>query len=216
MTLEVDLFWSFRSPYSYLALPKVMRLVAEFDLEVRARPVYPLAVRSPDFFKRTDPLFASYVRRDSVRVAEREGIPFRFPRPDPIVQDMKTLAIAAEQPYIKRLTRLGAAAQLAGRGLALIDEVGRLLWSGGVDNWNEGDLLAQAVQRAGFELAALEAAIAADPAPVDAAIEQNQRDQRAAGHWGVPTFVFRGEPFFGQDRIDLLLWRLQRSGLQPR
>lgn len=83
MMLEVDLFWSFRSPYSYLALPKVMRLVAEFDLEVRARPVYPLAVRSPDFFKRVDPLFASYVGRDSMRVAEREGIPFRFPRPDP-------------------------------------------------------------------------------------------------------------------------------------
>ena len=22
-----------------------------------------------------------------------------------------------------------------------------------------------------------------------------------AGHWGVPTLVFDGEPFFGQDRI---------------
>jgi len=216
MTLQVDLFWSFRSPYSYLALPKVMRLVAEFDLDVRARPVYPLAVRSPDFFKRTDPLFASYVRRDSARVAERDGIPFRFPRPDPIVQDMKTLEIATEQPYIRRLTRLGAAAQLAGRGLALIDEVSRLLWDGQVENWNQGDHLGQATARAGFDLAALEAAIATDPAPYDAAIEQNQRDQRAAGHWGVPTFVFRGEPFFGQDRIDPLLWRMRQHGLKPR
>src|SRR5262249_43765790 len=132
MTLEVDLFWSFRSPYSYIGLHKVKRLVAEFDVEVRARPVYPLAVRSPGFFTRVDPLFSSYVRRDSARVAEYESIPFRFPRPDPIVQDMRTLAIATEQPYIRRLTRLGAAAQLAGRGLALIDEVGRLLWDGRV------------------------------------------------------------------------------------
>jgi 2-hydroxychromene-2-carboxylate isomerase len=216
MTLAIDLFWSFRSPYSYIALYKVRRLLAEFDLDIRARPVYPLAVRSPDFFKRVDPLFASYVRRDSARVAQESGIPFRFPRPDPIVQDMKTLAIAAEQPYIRRLTRLGAATQLAGRGLAFIDEVGRLLWDGRVENWHEGDHLAKAARRAGFDLSALDAAIAADPRPYDTAIDENQRDQRAAGHWGVPTFVFRGEPFFGQDRIDLLLWRLRQHGLKPR
>ena len=38
----------------------------------------------------------------------------------------------------------------------------------------------------------------------------------AAGHWGVPTFVFQGEPFFGQDRIDVLLWRLGQHGLARR
>jgi hypothetical protein len=37
-----------------------------------------------------------------------------------------------------------------------------------------------------------------------------------AGHWGVPTFVFEGEPYFGQDRMDLLLWRLRQRGLRPR
>lgn len=216
MTTSVDLFWSFRSPYSYLALPKIMGLVARYDLEVRARPVYPLAVRAPDFFERTDPLFARYVVMDSARIAEREGIAFRFPRPDPIVQDMTTLKIAAEQPYIHRLTRLGAAAQLAGRGLAFIDEVGRLLWDGSVRGWNEGEHLAKATDRAGLDLAALEAGIAADTATYDAVIAKNQNDHRAAGHWGVPTFAFEGEPFFGQDRIELLLWRLEQKGLKRR
>ena len=37
-----------------------------------------------------------------------------------------------------------------------------------------------------------------------------------AGHWGVPTMVFADEPFFGQDRIDLLVWRLRQHGLRPR
>jgi 2-hydroxychromene-2-carboxylate isomerase len=32
----------------------------------------------------------------------------------------------------------------------------------------------------------------------------------------VPTFVFEGEPFFGEDRIDTLRWRLGKSGLQRR
>jgi hypothetical protein len=35
-------------------------------LEIVARPVYPLAVRVPDFFKRTNPQFAAYVYRDSM------------------------------------------------------------------------------------------------------------------------------------------------------
>jgi hypothetical protein len=47
-------------------------------------------------------------------------------------------------------------------------------------------------------------------------IEANQVDHEAAGHWGVPTCAFRGEPFFGQDRLDVLLWRLKQSGLQAR
>jgi 2-hydroxychromene-2-carboxylate isomerase len=34
-----------------------------------------------------------------------------------------------------------------------------------------------------------------------------------AGHWGVPTLVFEGEPFFGQDRIETLRWRLDQVGL---
>jgi 2-hydroxychromene-2-carboxylate isomerase len=61
MTLSVDLFFSFRNPYSYLALPKTMKLVADYDTTVNLRPVYPLAVRVPGFFKRTDPQFASFL-----------------------------------------------------------------------------------------------------------------------------------------------------------
>jgi len=32
----------------------------------------------------------------------------------------------------------------------------------------------------------------------------------------VPTFVFENEPFFGQDRIDLLIWRMESKGLTLR
>ena len=216
MTLAVDLFWSFRSPYSYLALPKVAKLVADFDVTVNARPVYPLAVRDPTFFKRTNPKFARYVALDSTRVAQREGIPFRFPRPDPIVQDMQTLEISAEQPLIRRLTRLGAAAQLRGLGLPFIREVSRTLFDGTVDRWDLGDHLAKATARAGLDLGELDAAVAADPAKYDAVIADNEAEHAKSGHWGVPTFVFMGEPFFGQDRIDLLIWRLQQHTLSVR
>jgi 2-hydroxychromene-2-carboxylate isomerase len=216
MTLSVDLYFSFRSPYSYLALPKTMRLVADYDVAVNLRPVYPLAVRVPDFFKRTNPQFARYVVLDSLRVAQHEKIPFRFPRPDPIVQDMATLEVAKHQPYIHRLTRLGALAQLEGRSLVFVDAIARVLWDGTVTPWNEGDYLARAAEAAGFDLAAMDKAVAADPDRFEAAIAGNEKDHAASGHWGVPTFVFEKEPFFGQDRIDLLIWRMQGKGLVER
>jgi len=163
MTLSVDLFFSFRSPYSYLALPKTLRLVADYDVTVALRPVYPLAVRVPGFFKKTNPQFLRHVMLDSRRVAEHAKIPFRSPRPDPIVQDTATLEVAEHQPYIHRLTRLGAMAQLEGRALAFADAIGRVLWDGSVNGWNEGDHLANAAATAGFDLAAMDAAITADP-----------------------------------------------------
>ena len=216
MTLSVDLFFSFRSPYSYLALPKTLKMVADYDLAVNLRPVYPLAVRVPGFFKQTNPQFARYVVLDSTRVAEHENIPFRFPRPDPIVQDMTTLDVAAEQPYIHRLTRLGAAAQLQGRSLDFTHAISRVLWDGSVKGWNEGDHLAKAATAAGFDLAAMDAAVAADPDRYEAVIKGNEEAHAASGHWGVPTFVFENEPFFGQDRIDLLIWRMESKGLTLR
>jgi 2-hydroxychromene-2-carboxylate isomerase len=216
MALSVDLYFSFRSPYSYLALPKTLKLIAEYDFDVNLRPVYPLAVRVPGFFKRTNPQFAPYVALDSSRVAKRENIPFRFPRPDPIVQDMATLEVAQHQPYIHRLTRLGAAAQLQGRALAFTYAIARVLWDGTVSGWNEGDHLARAAEDAGFDLRAMDAAVSADPDRYEQVIASNEKTHAASGHWGVPTFVFENEPFFGQDRIDLLIWRMQSKGLARR
>jgi 2-hydroxychromene-2-carboxylate isomerase len=216
MPLSVDLFFSFRSPYSYLALPKTSKLVADYDVTVNLRPVYPLAVRVPGFFKKTNPQFARYVVLDSSRVAKYQNIPFRFPRPDPIVQDMATLEVAAHQPYIHRLTRLGAMAQLEGRSLVFVEALASVLWDGSVNGWNEGDHLAGAAAKAGFNLAAMDAAISADPDRYEKVISGNESDHAASGHWGVPTFVFEKEPFFGQDRIDLLIWRMQGKGLTRR
>lgn len=216
MTLAIDVFWSFRSPYSYLATRRLVQLAAEYDLDVRVRPVLPLAVRVPDFFERVNPLWPPYLVRDTMRIAQYLGIDYSWPRPDPIVQDFATRKVAAEQPYIYRLTRLGVDAVLRGRGLPFIDEVSQIIWNGKVDGWHQGTHLADAAARAGCDLAAMEAATTADPQKYDAIIERNQADLQAAGHWGVPTMVFDGEPFFGQDRIDLLVWRLRQHGLERR
>ena len=53
----------------------------------------------------------------------------------------------------------------------------------------------------------------ADPESHAEEVEANQAALEAAGHWGVPTFVYNGEPFFGQDRLDSLSFQLDQDGL---
>jgi 2-hydroxychromene-2-carboxylate isomerase len=214
MSATIDLFWSFRSPYSYLAMPGALQLANDFDVAVRFRPVLPLAVRDPSFFSPDNVKRAKYIRIDWLRRAEMLGMPHVWPSPDPIVQDMQTYKIAVEQPYIHRLTRLGVEAEQRGHGIRFAREVSALLFCGTRD-WHLGEHLAKAAQRAGLDLEAMDAAIV-DAAPYIAAIEANQQALADAGHWGVPTFVFEGEPFFGEDRIDTLRWRLGKRGVQRR
>ena len=216
MALSFDLYWSFRSPYSYIALPRVAALARDFAVEVAMRVVHPAAIRNPAYSRAMNPLSRPYFLLDSAREAAFRGLPFRRPVPDPIVQDQRTLAVAEHQPHIHRLGRLGIAAAERGRSLAFCDEVSRVLWDGTVDNWHEGEHLARAAARAGLDLAELDRAIAAEPERHEAALAANDAALRAAGHWGVPTAVFRGEPFFGQDRLDTLVWRLRQHGLEPR
>ena len=217
MSLRVDLYWSFRSPYSYLVTKRMRALAEERGVDVAARDVLPLAIRDKTFFDRVNPLWPPYLMRDIQRLAQFHGLPIGWPRPDPVVQSPKDgrLVTAADQPYIQRLSRLGVAATERGQGMAFLDEVSTIIWNGEVAGWNEGEHLAQATERAGLDLAELDAAIEAKPGHFDAEIEQNQKDHEAAGHWGVPTMVHDGEAFFGQDRFDVLVWRLEQNGLGP-
>jgi len=208
-----DLFWSFRSPYCYLALDRILDMHRNLSVGVNVRPIYPIAVRKPDFFKNTNPLYRPYHTQDSHRVAEFLGIPFKRPNPDPIQMDMQTSAIAPEQPYVRRITRLGMAATMDGRGLEFLDHVSRSLWDGSVENWYECDHLAKAMTQAGLDPEKLERDIVAEPQKYDDALEENALAHEASGHWGVPVMVFDAEPFYGQDRLDLLLWRMRQKGL---
>lgn len=209
---HVDLYWSFRSPYSYLAMPGALAVARDYRVAVTLRPVLPLAVRQPDFFNEANVKRARYIGLDWLRRAEFLGMPHAWPKPDPIVQDLKTYRIADEQPYIYRLTYLGVEAQRRGRGIEFASEISKLIF-GGTRDWDQGDHMSEATARAGLDLAIMEEAIG-DGHSHKEEVEVNQRALEQSGHWGVPTFVFDDEPFFGQDRIDTLRWRLSQSGLE--
>jgi len=208
---RIDVYFSFRSPYSYLATPDILKIQDDYNVEVALRVVLPLAVRDPKaIFSAENAPRARYIGLDAPRRAAFLGMPFKWPKPDPIVQDMATLSIADEQPHIYRLCRLGVEAERRGRGPAFAAEVSALIFSGEKD-WSDHANMVAAVARAGLDLDAMDAAIC--DGDHDQEIEANQEALTRAGQWGVPTFVLDGEPFFGQDRVDTLRWRLDQLAL---
>ncbi len=213
MSTTIDLYWSFRSPYSYLAVKPTMALREEWDIDINVKIVLPLALRQPDFFESRGPQWMGYLFRDIIRLAEMSGQTLSMPQPDPVITDPATGTFAAEQPLVWRLSRLGVAANEAGRGLEFLNEVGSLVWSG--EKWLEDGRLDAAIERTGLNLEAIETKMETNTETkrVDALIHRYDKDLRTAGHWGVPTFVLNDEPFFGQDRIDTLAWRLGKLGV---
>ncbi len=210
---NLDIYWSFRSPYSWLAIDRLADIVSEYDVAARFCFVRPLAMREPGFFERNRPQWLPYLFKDVMRESARLGVPFFPPRPDPITMDMGTGKVAPEQPLMDMLMRLGLAAEESeGRGLPFARATARRIW-GGIESWPDRAHLEDAAREAGLSIMTLEAYAAANERALLTRMASNEAAQ-LVHHWGVPLMVLEDEPFFGQDRLDSLVWRLDQKGLK--
>jgi 2-hydroxychromene-2-carboxylate isomerase len=219
--LEYDLYYSMRSPYSYLVIDRILALNRTYNVKMTFRPTLPIAVKSGGF--PGVPWYRwNYDMVDQHRSAKRHGIPFRRPNPEVVVQNTwppytLTLDIPKgekNQPLIYLATRCAAAAQMQDKGNEFLDHVLHMMWDGTTDNWP--DHLAEYMTRAGMDGAAVLADVKANPAKYDKVLDGNNALKAKTGSGGVPLMVIRGEPFFGQDTFDQFFWTLQRNGLTKR
>ncbi len=210
--LEVDFFFSFRSPWSYLAVPRLLELQTNYTAKVNLRIVNPLYIRYNAFFEKAPAKWREYFGVDLIRHLEYLGMPLGPPRPDPIND---TLPPDSPDHMVLKLNPLGIAAQALGKGIEFAREISAIVWDGTVDGWNTGDHIEQATEKAGLTLSAIEQWIADNAEQWPATLATNNTALHDH-HWGVPVMVFNNEPFFGQDRIELLRWRLEQKGLKRR
>lgn len=211
MTRPIDLYWSFRSPYCYLSMARLFALPEEMDVSITLRHVWPGAMRRQGYFDRLHPNYMTYNGLDSPRTAAYLGIPYARPVPDPLVFDPVTREPIADQPYIRNLTRLALAARELGHGNAFLQALMSLLWDGEIQGWDTGDHIEKRATGIGLDYAQLMQLANDKSEAFDAEVDANGKLLDAAGHWGVPCMVFKGEPFFGQDRVDMLIWRIRQS-----
>ena len=215
--MKIDLYFSYRSPYSYLILPRMLKLKEKYDVEINFKVVYPIAIRMPEWFEGKNFFTFFFFKMIDMRLqAKKLGIPFTSKlKPDPIRQNIMTGKISSHQPYIFDICHLGQMAQMKGVGMEFAFEVSSLIF-GGVENWNTDENLSEAAKKVGLDLTQLRESVNVHEEEIIGQIKQNQVDQLNAGHHGVPLTVIGDKHFFGQDQFDKIMETLKENGLKER
>lgn len=183
---DLELFFSFRSPYSYIVLPRAFALADHYGARLRLRFVLPMVMRGLP----VPPSKRLYIVRDTKREAMSEGMEFgriADPLGRPVERGLAVLAKAIGLDDAK--ARAFALSFLSG------------VFAEGIDaDTDEG--LTALIARAGLDPAMAEAAIADETWRVTA--EDNRRAMVGAGLWGVPSLRYGEAVTWGQDRLWLI------------
>jgi 2-hydroxychromene-2-carboxylate isomerase len=210
--MQVDLYFSFRSPYSYLILPRMVNLRDKHNVNVNFKLVYPLAIREPEFFKGKNLLTYFYIRSiDYKKHAKLNGMKFVAPKPDPINQNMLTGKISKHQPYIFKLCHFCQAIEKS-KQLDFALEVSNLIF-GGFQDWHMDESISAVTAKLGLNFNDIEQSRQQNDDKLKDEILLNQKQQLEAGHHGVPLTVYKDKFFFGQDRFHHLISSLEQDGL---
>lgn len=189
---RIEAFVSLRSPYTYIAVPRLTALAEATGAELVLRPVLPMVMRGlpVPLSKRL------YIIRDTAREAERLGVSFG------------AIADPVGRPAERGLAVLCAAIR-EGTGPAFLLSFLQGVFAEGVDAGTDQGL-ATLCARAGVSAGTMQAALT--DGSWRAITEANRADMLAAGVWGVPSFrvVTDGTPgpaVWGQDR----LWAVEQA-----
>jgi 2-hydroxychromene-2-carboxylate isomerase len=184
----IEMWFSFRSPYTWIAFPRVRRLAQHYGARLQLRPILPMVMRGLP----VPPVKSLYIVRDVFREAARVGLPFG-PVSDPV------------GPGAERALAVLHHALPLGMGEAFAESALRAAWSEGLALASD-EGLGKAAERAGLTAAQVAAALA-DESWREAA-EANRAALFDAGLWGAPSYRVDGGPaHWGQDR----LWALEQD-----
>jgi 2-hydroxychromene-2-carboxylate isomerase len=184
----IDFWFSIGSTYSYLTVMRLQDYAAASGVPFEWRPfnVRAIMIEQDNVPFAKKPIKAAYMWRDIERRAARYGLPARLPAPYPL-QDL---------PRANRVALLGMA---EGWGRDYAVETYRLWFQEGQPAGSEPNL-SESLRRVGQDPERV--LDLADSAGSEAALAAETEAAKAAGVFGVPSFVVGGEVFWGDDRLD--------------
>lgn len=185
----LELFYSIRSPYSYLCLKRIYEIVDSFGIELKLRPVLPMVMRG----MKVPRLKLLYVAFDTLRIARRLRIPYgKFADPVGL--------------RVERVLAVFQYAESEKRGRDFLLNAGIAIWSE-AQNVATDDAMRKVTDRTGLVWPDVVAAMNKDDwrEPV----EVNRESMMDSGSWGVPTLRMENFVVWGQDRDWLLVRHLE-------
>lgn len=188
---SLDVFYSFRSPYSHLIIERSIALAHKYDLKLNIRPVLPMVMRGLKV-PRSKRL---YIVRDSKREADHLGVPFGRVA-DPLGGGVERCLAAFPQAVVQ------------GRAAEFVAQAGHAIWAEG-KLIKRDSVLRDVLKKSGLSNDIAEKSLASD---VDISYaERNREALFDLGLWGVPSFQLGNLAVWGQDRVWLLEEALRRS-----
>ncbi len=199
MAETVALYIDYRSPYSYLAKDEAYQLERDFNITLEWFPFYidltgayggPVEERTPrDWVK------VKYLYMDCRRLAKRKGLTIRG-------------TVKIYDPTLVSIAMLWAQRHHVFRKFH--DAVLPPFWNRELDIESVA-VVKSTLENAGAPLAGFDDFLAREGKDVFTAI---QTAGEARGVFGVPSFIFRDEVFWGTDRIGMLREVLEQAGLR--
>jgi 2-hydroxychromene-2-carboxylate isomerase len=187
----IEVWFSFRSPYSWIAFPRVRKLAHHYGARLELRFILPMVMRGLP----VPPVKRMYITLDTKREADRVDLPYGC-IVDPVgagaARALAVLHHAIPLGCGEEFAELGMRAAFAD-GIALAEDAG----------------LYDVARRAGLTDAQTAAALADES--WRAVAEANRLALFDAGLWGAPSYRVNGGPaHWGQDR----LWALEQDLLR--
>jgi 2-hydroxychromene-2-carboxylate isomerase len=197
MPQDVDFFFDFVSPYTYLAQTQLPALKERTGARFRLWPMHLLNLMKQVGNVPTTVLCANklkYATRDIGRWVSRYGVPFQL-----------------NQHVFKGDTALALRGALVAQKQGVEDAYNRALfnafWSEGLDV-NDRAVLAGRLDAAGLDGKAI--LKTADEPSYREQLEKNTALAAERGVFGSPTFIIGDDLFFGNDRLAFLEEHLRR------
>ncbi|MCG8670671.1 MAG: DsbA family protein [Pseudomonadales bacterium] len=192
----LDFYFSFRSPYSYLAAERVFKLAEMYKIPVTIKPVMPMVTRGIPAPK----IKRMYIVRDTKREANKFDIPFGKIC-DPLGAG------------VENCMALFQYAQQQGKDKEFIVAAATAIWSQGVDVSTTGGLK-KIIKQSDLDWEQAQKYLGSSD--WKEAAQANSEDLNAIGLWGVPSFKYGDLVIWGQDRLWALEETILSSAVTPK
>ncbi len=180
-TTPLTIYFSIRSPYSYLGLLRAIKLSEHYQIPLELKPVLPMLMRGMKVPKKK----GMYIALDTKREANSYGISFG--------KIADPLGAGVERCYA-----LFEYAKSLGKEVEFIKNYATAVWSQRIfSDTNQG--LKQIVEQSGLDWQKAKSLLT-DESWRDWA-DANLKELFDLGLWGVPCFKYKDTHVFGQDKL---------------
>lgn len=202
MTLNVEVFYSFQSPYSYVALEPTYDLARDFDIELLFQPFSAKAAGQTITPAPVLPEKLQYLFEDTQRYAADGNLPLKFPEGWP------------ESEYDPgRMTR----AALIANDLGVLKEfnykVFHKIWGLG-ENPNEESFMNELADELDIDLGDFLSKVSSSD--TRERVKGVYKRGKKLGVFDTPTFMIDKERFYGVDKLPYVRERLTKLGLRKK